>query len=195
MRNFIALVLCALTLCVAVGQSGKARATTTAQTAKSKQTEPELKLKIEGRGEVTIKLFTLEAPKTTAHIMKLVKDGFYDGLRFHRADKTPKPYLVQVGDPASKSGSLDDPKMGMGGSGTTVPYENTSHQNVEGAVGLSHLVGNQNTGDSQFYIVLGPDKFLDGFYTVFGQVVSGMDVVKKIERGDRITSATIVPAS
>jgi cyclophilin family peptidyl-prolyl cis-trans isomerase len=155
--------------------------------------ETGLKLDIEGKGSVVIRLFDKMAPKTTAQIERLVRSGFYNGLRFHRVEKTPKPYIVQVGDPASRSGDLDDPKFtGLGGSGTAVPYEDSGHENVIGAVGLAHTVQDQDTGDSQFYIAIGTDRFLDGHYTVFGQVLSGMDVVQRIERGDRITSASIV---
>ncbi len=161
----------------------------------SKPTELELKLSIEGRGEVVIRLLAQEAPKTVQHIVQLVKSGFYTDLRFHRVDKIPKPYLVQVGDPQSKSGNLDDPAMGTQGSGMTVPFEDSGRANVGGAVGLAHLVRDSDSGDSQFYILLGPSKFLDGHYTVFGEVVSGMAVVDHIQKGDRITSASIETVS
>ncbi len=154
--------------------------------------ETDLKLEIEGRGNVYIKLFTQEASKATAQIIKLTKSGFYNGQRFHRVEKNPKPYLVRFGDPGSKDGDLDDPKIGNGGSGSHIPFEDSGHQNVTGAVGLAHPVDDQDAGDSQFFISLSPNKFLDGHYTVFGQVVNGMDVVNKIERGDRVVSASIV---
>jgi cyclophilin family peptidyl-prolyl cis-trans isomerase len=161
------------------------------QVYKPHKGETDLKLEIQDRGTVYIQLFVKEAPKTTAQIMKLVKSGFYDTQRFHRVEKSPKPYIVQIGDPNSKTGDLDKLQM-SGGSGDQVPFEESGHQNVEGAVGLARDVTNQNSGNSQFYISLGTNKFLDGTYTVFGQVVSGMDIVQKIERGDRVTSATIV---
>ena len=148
-----------------------------------------MRVSVAGRGSFTIQLYTEKAPKTTAHIIRLVKSGFYDGLRFHMAVHSPRPYLVQVGDPASRSGDLDS--VGSGGSGTTVPYEDTGMPNVTGAVGLSALPGNKDSGDSQFYVLLGPARFLDGNYTVFGKVVDGMDVVNKIEKGDRIEKATV----
>jgi cyclophilin family peptidyl-prolyl cis-trans isomerase len=162
-----------------------------AQAYKPRPGETVLKLSVEVRGDIYIKLFTTEAPKTTAQIVKLVKSGFYNGLRFHRVDKSPKPYLVQIGDPQTKTMDLDLATIGQKGSGEPVQFEDTGHPNVEGAVGLAHSVQNQNSGDSQFYILLGPAKFLDGHYTVFGQVVSGMSLVKQLERGDRIKTATI----
>ncbi len=154
--------------------------------------ETVIKLAIEGRGNVFIRLYTKEAPKTTEHILALVKKSFYDGQRFHRVEKSPKPYLVQLGDPVSKD-NIDSPQIGQGGSGTRVPYEDSGFPNVEGAVGLAHDVDDRNSGDSQFYMLLAPAKFLDGNYTVFGQVVAGLDVLQKVERGDRIQSITVVP--
>ena len=146
-------------------------------------------VQVEGRGTITIQLFTKEAPKTTAHIMRLARSGFYDGQRFHLVIKSPRPYRVQVGDPASRSGDLDS--VGQGGSGAKIAYEDSGKSNVEGAVGLSTVPGDKNSGDSQFYMLLGNARFLDGSYTVFGKVTEGMDVLKKVEKGDRVTKVTI----
>lgn len=181
MRNFLAFALCLLTVPLALAQGYKPHAGETA-----------LKMEIEGRGTVWIRLLTKQAPKTTEHIVRLAKNGFYDNQRFHRADRTPKPYLVQVGDPGSKNGNIDDLSIGSGGSGARIPYEDSGMPNVAGAVGLARIVEDKESGDSQFYILLGVSKFLDGRYTVFGNVVSGMDVVKRIERGDRIVSVSVV---
>lgn len=151
-----------------------------------------LVLDIEGRGQVVIQLYTKEAPKATAQIIKLAQSGFYNGQKFFKVVKEPKPFLIQTGDPASKSKPATDSSLGTGGSGTQVPYEDSGHSNTEGAVGLSTLPNNRDSGDSQFYILLGPARFLDGSYTVFGKVVSGMDVVRAVELGDKVTSATVV---
>lgn len=151
-----------------------------------------MRVAVEGRGTFSVLLHTDKAPKTTAHIIRLAKSGFYDGQRFHVAIRSPRPYRIQVGDPASKSGSLEATNMGSGGSGARIPYEESNQPNVTGAVGLSALPGDRNTGDSQFYVLLGAARFLDGSYTVFGKVVSGMDIVNRIEKGDRIERVTIV---
>lgn len=180
MRVLAILILSVLNL-MAFGQSFKAAPGQTA-----------LVLDIEGRGQVVITLHTKEAPKTTAQIIKLAQQGFYNGQKFFKVVKQPKPFLIQTGDPASKSKPADDASLGSGGSGTRVPYENSGFPNVEGAVGLSTLPRDRDSGDSQFYVLLGPAKFLDGSYTVFGKVVSGMDVVRAVELGDKVTSATIV---
>jgi cyclophilin family peptidyl-prolyl cis-trans isomerase len=95
---------------------------------------------------------------------------------------------VQFGDPASRS---DVENAGSGGSGARIPFEDTGMPNVAGAVGLSTIPGEKNSGDSQFYILLGNARFLDGSYTVFGKVIDGMDVVNKIEKGDRVSKVTI----
>lgn len=157
-----------------------------AQSYTPKKGETVIKIEIEGRGNVFVKLHVKDAPKTTARILELVKDGFYNGQRFHRVEKKPKPYLVQVGDPGSKKGDTD----GEGGSGKKLAYEDSGFKNTEGAVGLAHPVGNKNAGDSQFYMLLSRAAFLDSNYTVFGKVVEGEDVLKKIEKGDRIVSIT-----
>lgn len=151
-----------------------------------------LVLEIEGRGQVVIQLFTKEAPKATSQIIRLAQSGFYNGQKFFKVVKEPKPFLIQTGDPGSKTKPASDPALGTGGSGTPVPYENSGHSNTAGAVGLSTLPNNRDSGDSQFYILLGPARFLDGSYTVFGQVVSGMDVVRAVELGDKVTSATVI---
>ena len=155
------------------------------------QDGPRLRLEIEGKGAVVIRLYPDKAPKAVAHIARLAKQGFYDGLRFHRADRTPRPYLVQVGDPQSRSGNLDAGDMGAHGTGARIPFEDSGLKNSVGAVGLARLGQDRDSGDSQFYILLASQGFLDGNYTVFGQIVEGMDVVKRIDKGDRISKATV----
>ena len=163
-------------------------AVSVAQTYTPRKGETALKIEIEGRGNVFIRLHTDEAPKTTARIVQLVKQGFYDGQRFHRVERTPKPYLVQVGDPNSKKGNLD----GEGGSGRKVAYEDSGFKNTQGAVGLAHPVDDRNGGDSQFYMLLSRSSFLDNNYTVFGRVVAGMDVLEKVQKGDKIVTITVL---
>jgi len=150
--------------------------------------ETVLKLEIEGRGDVYILLHTKEAPKATTHVLGLAKSGFYDGQKFHRVENSPRPYLVQIGDPKSKTGDLS----GSGGSGAHIPFEESGFTNVAGAVGLARPVNNADGGDSQFYILLDRSSFLDGNYTVFGMVVGGMDVLRKVEKGDQVLRVTAI---
>jgi peptidyl-prolyl cis-trans isomerase B (cyclophilin B) len=173
--------------------AGFAPAIARAQSYQPKAGETVLRLEVEARGTVHILLHTREAPRTTAHIIRLAKNGFYDGQRFFRVVTEPRPYLVAFGDPKSKDPSnLDRPDMGQTGSGARIPYEESGFKNDAGAVGLSTLPKDRNSGDSQFYILLAPSRFLDGNYTVFGKVVAGMDVVKKIQKGDLVERASIV---
>lgn len=151
-----------------------------------------LVLEVAGKGEIVIELHSDKAPRACAHVSALAQRGFYDGQKFFRVAKEPRPYLIQFGDPATKTRPIGDPAIGKGGSGARIPFEDSGMPNVEGAVGLSAHPGDPNSGDSQFYILLAPARFLDGSYTVFGKVSKGMDVVKKVELGDQVTSVRLV---
>lgn len=154
--------------------------------------ESVLRIAVEGRGDIFVLVHTKKAPKTAEHILKLARGGFYDGQRFHKVVRSPRPYLAQLGDPQSKTKPLDDKAIGTGGTGARIPYEATGFVHEAGAVGLAHPDDGKKEGDSQFYMLLDQARFLDDNYTVFGKVVGGMDVLKKIERGDRVVSVTVV---
>ena len=149
---------------------------------------PTIQMTIEGRGQLTIELYPEKAPKTVAHFRKLVREGFYDGVRFHRVQNKPRPFIVMTGDPFSKTLPLGDSKIGTGGSGTTVPFEKNDLQFVNGTLGLSRDKEDQNSGDSQFFITNGAQRFLEGTYVGFGRVIKGLDVIPKIELGNKIVS-------
>jgi len=120
-------------------------------------------------GTFKIKLYPDEAPKTVAQIKELVGKGFYDGIIFHRIIAG---FVIQGGDPTG---------TGTGGSGKSIPdeFSNNLKHNKKGMVAMANS-GRPNSQDSQFYITLAPLEFLDGKYTVFGEVVDGMDVITKI---------------
>jgi len=120
-------------------------------------------------GTFKIKLYPEEAPKTVAHIKGLVAKGFYDGIIFHRIIAG---FVIQGGDPTG---------TGMGGSGTSIPdeFNNNLKHGKKGMVAMANS-GRPNSQDSQFYITLAPLEFLDGKYTVFGEVIDGMDVIDNI---------------
>jgi|LauGreDrversion4_2_1035121.scaffolds.fasta_scaffold817561_2 peptidylprolyl isomerase/peptidyl-prolyl cis-trans isomerase B (cyclophilin B) len=145
---------------------------------------------IEGRGEFTMTLDQKAAPKTCAQIIGLASRGFYDGQKFHRAIQKPKPFLVQVGDPASKNGSLEEDMNG--GSGKKVPFEDGGLPCELGAVGLARNPDDKDSGDSQFFILLAASRFMNGKYTIFARITAGMDVVQKITVGDKISSVRVV---
>jgi len=152
--------------------------------------ETVMKLTVSGRGNILVKLFMQEAPKTTAHIVDLVKRAFYNGQRFHKVVRSPRPFVAQIGDPASRSGDLNE--SGSGGSGTRIPYEETGVSHEEGVVALASPAEDKDGGDSQFFFVLSSSRFLDGKYTVFGRVVAGLEVMRTIQVGDRLDTATIL---
>jgi len=142
---------------------------------------------LEKGGQITLELFPTDAPKHVENFLKLARAGFYDGQRFHRV---VPGFVVQLGDPKSKTLPMDHPDMGTGGPGYTVNAEFNSRKFERGVLGMAR--GNDpNSAGSQFYIMLGPASHLDGQYTAFGRVVSGMEVVDGIKVGDRVKSIKI----
>ena len=151
-----------------------------------------LVLQVEGRGKIVINLYTQEAPKTTARIMELAQSGFYDNQKFFKVVRQPRPFAVYFGDPNTKTKALDDRSIGSGSSGKTIPYENSGIDHQVGSVGLSLKAGQPGTGDCQFYISLGEFNFLDGQYTVFGQVTKdSLPLLDKLEKGDLVTKVSV----
>lgn len=126
-------------------------------------------------GTIKIALFKDDAPKNVANVMKLAKEGFYNGTTFHRVVKN---FVIQGGDPLSKDTIPEND--GTGGPGYYVVDELSQKLKfLEGTVGMANA--GPNTNGSQFFICCGPAAHLDGKYTVIGQVIEGMDVVHKIE--------------
>ncbi len=131
------------------------------------------------RGKLTLELFAKDVPKAVNNFVFLARDGFYDGLTFHRV--VPN-FVVQGGDPMG---------TGYGGPGYTFGNEITSHSHVAGALSYANT-GRPNSNGSQFFICLTDQKQLDGGYSVFGQLTEGMDVLKKLAIGDVMTKITII---
>jgi peptidyl-prolyl cis-trans isomerase B (cyclophilin B) len=130
------------------------------------------------QGTIVFKFFPEAAPKTVENFITLAKKGFYDGLKFHRV---VPGFVIQGGDPKGD---------GTGGPGYSIKAEFNSHPHLDGSVAMARSADPDSAG-SQFYICLGPQPFLDGKYTVFGQVTSGLDVVHKIRMGDTMTKVTV----
>ena len=168
---------------------------------------------------ITIEVDGKDAPITAGNFVDLVQRGVYDGLVFHRVVRSPQPFVVQGGDPQSKdpkfpqgqlgTGSFNDPKTGepryipleIKPKGAESPlYSQTLKtsgmsttpvlQHKRGAVAMARSQ-QPDSASSQFYITLAALDFLDGDYAVFGRVTKGMDVVDKIQQGDRIESAKV----
>jgi len=138
------------------------------------------------KGTFEFETFPDDAPKTVAHVVALVKRGFYDGQRIHRA---LPGFLVQWGDPRSRD-TAQDADWGRGAeasSGAPVGVAEISKKRLhtEGAVAMAHP-GVPARGDSQIYVTLADRPDLNGKYAVFGQVVAGGDVPARLERGDVI---------
>ncbi|MGC8668105.1 MAG: peptidylprolyl isomerase [Chthonomonadales bacterium] len=157
---------------------------------------PNVAMKIAGRGTVIIELFPKEAPKTVDHFLALVRKKFYDGILIHRV---VPGFVVQAGDPATrkytpeKLGAMSDEELaqagiGGGGSGHNIPFEVNALTHETGTLGIALTAPRSATGDSQWFINLAPNHRLDGDYCVFGKVRTGMDVVNRIRKGDRIVS-------
>jgi peptidyl-prolyl cis-trans isomerase B (cyclophilin B) len=138
------------------------------------------------RGTFEFETYPNEAPKTVAHVVDLVKRGFYDGQRVHRA---LPGFVVQWGDPRSRdlSREADWGRGAEASSGTPVGAAEMPRKrlNTRGAVALAHP-GNPALADSQIYVALEDRPELNGRYTVFGRVTSGEDVPGRLERGDQI---------
>ena len=139
-------------------------------------------------GEIAIEFFPADAPKTVENFVKLVGQGFYDGTTFHRVE--PR-FVVQGGDPLTKTLPAGDGRLGTGGPGYTIRAEFNKQKHDRGVVAMARSQDPDSAG-SQFYITLGPAHFLDGQYTVFGKVTGGMNVVDGIRVGDKIKSVKLV---
>jgi peptidylprolyl isomerase len=123
-------------------------------------------------GRVTIELRPDLAPNTVARIKELVRQHFYDGIVFHRVIDG---FMAQTGDPTG---------TGMGGSGKKLKAEFTDTPFVRGTLGMARAQS-PDSADSQFFICFEPASFLDGKYTVFGQVSAGMEAVDALKKGDQ----------
>jgi peptidylprolyl isomerase len=162
-RSFIATAGAALVAAPVVAQ---------AQTA-TPAADPENTLILTLRtGQVVIRMRPDLAPRHVARIKELVRQKFYDGIVFHRVIDG---FMAQTGDPTG---------TGMGGSGTKLPAEFTAAPHKRGAVSMARAQS-PNSADSQWFICLADSNFLDRQYTLWGEVVSGMEHVDAIKKGDK----------
>jgi len=139
------------------------------------------------RGTFEFETYPEEAPKTVAHIVDLVKQGFYDGQRVHRA---LPGFLVQWGDPQSRDVAKDADwgRGAVASSGHAIGAAEITKKraHTKGAVAVAHP-GNPANADSQIYVTLADRPDLDGKYSVFGHITTGEDVPERMQRGDVIT--------
>jgi len=133
---------------------------------------------LEKGGEIRLEFYPEDAPKTVENFVTLAKKGFYNGLNFHRV---VPDFVVQGGCPKGN---------GTGGPGYQIKAEFNKQKHVRGTLAMARSQDPDSAG-SQFYICYGTTPHLDGQYTVFGRVVSGMEHVDRIKQGDKMTSVTI----
>src|SRR5262250_1189813 len=126
-------------------------------------------------GSMEIRFFPDKAPKHVENFIKLAKSGFYDKTTFHRVIPG---FMIQGGDPNTKD-EKDKSRYGMGGPGTNVKAEFNDRPHVRGTVSMARAQDPDSAG-SQFFIVVKDSPSLNGKYTVFGEVVKGMEVADKI---------------
>jgi len=143
------------------------------------------------KGSFEIEMFSEDAPKSVAHVVDLVKRGFYDGQRVHRA---LPGFLVQWGDPRSRD-PAQEPDWGRGAaasSGTPLGAAELSKKrsHTKGVVGLAHP-GNPAQADSQIYVTLADRPELNGRNAVIGRVIAGDEVPARLERGDLILRMSV----
>jgi len=136
------------------------------------------------KGTINIDFFDNDAPKTVANFIKLAKDGFYNGLAFHRVIKG---FMAQGGCPNSREGASGVP--GTGGPGYSIDCEINSQKHLPGSLSMAHA--GKNTGGSQFFLVHENQPHLDGIHTVFG-ITKEIDVVLSLATGTRINKITII---
>ena len=125
-------------------------------------------------GKIVLNLLPDIAPETVRNFIKLAKSGFYDGTLFHRVIPG---FMIQGGDPNSKK--PDKSKWGIGGPGYTIKAEFNPRSHLRGIVSMARAM-DPNSAGSQFFIVTTDSTFLDRQYTVFGEVIEGMEIADKI---------------
>ena len=146
--------------------------------AEAQRMHPTAVIVLEKGGEIQIELFPEDAPKTVESFITLSKKGFYDGLTFHRV---VPGFVAQGGDPKGD---------GTGGPGYTLKAEFNKRKHVRGTLAMARAQSPDSAG-SQFYICFAPQPALDEKYTVFGQVVKGMEAVDQIKIGDRMKTIRV----
>ena len=141
--------------------------------------EDNMKVKVEtNKGDFVIELYQ-DTPISSANFEKLVKEGFYDGLTFHRYEPG---FVIQGGDPKGD---------GTGGSDDTINLELVGKSHSRGTVGMARSNA-PNSASSQFFVNLADNDFLDSGYAVFGNVTEGMDVVDSLRAGDVMEKVTLM---
>lgn len=141
------------------------------------------------KGIMTVEFYEKDAPNTVDNFIKLAKDGFYNGLRFHRVIPD---FVIQGGCPHSKE--ENNPKTGTGGPGYSIDCETDGENQYHDKGVLSMAHAGRNTGGSQFFICHSRNNtaHLDGKHTCFGKVVDGIETIDEIMAGDIIEEIIVI---
>lgn len=130
---------------------------------------------LETGGVLKFRFYTNDAPNTVKRITQLISEGYYNGIKFHRV---VPGFVVQAGDPTG---------TGSGGSGVKLKAEFSKRKHEPGILSMART-SDPDSADSQFFIMTGTHKHLDGQYTIFGKAIEGYEHVEKIKQGDKIKS-------
>ena len=169
--------------CVLVPASARPQIDTAAASAAGEGEEaageaiPHMVITTEKYGDIVIELYPKEAPKAVERITSLVSSGFYDGLWFHRVES----YVIQTGQVESELPRIEGEMF----------TQRLTHE--EGMVGMARLPDDYDSAKTQFYICKQHLPLMNSEYTLFGKVIQGYDIVKKIKKGDKIKTIAIVP--
>jgi len=157
----------------------EAKPASTGEVTIDEKANPQLKMTTK-YGDMVIELFEDETPNTVANFVNLIEKGYYNGLKFHRV--VPN-FVIQGGDPTG---------TGSGGPGYSIKCEcsKNTHKHVRGVLSMAHR--GPDTGGSQFFITHTATPHLDGKHTVFGQVVSGVEIVDKVQAGDTMDKVVMI---
>lgn len=181
---------------------GASKADPTKTTSASVQVVANVNVRMgwQDRGIVVLSLRPDKAPTTAANFVTLVNKGFYNGILLHRKapSGTDTLSVIQFGDPLTKTLPLTDSRIGSGGPGYTIPFEENDLSNVRFSLAMARSES-KDSGGSQVYINLADQPTLDHTatnqgYVVFGAVAEGADIVQTLVKGDKISGATVVAA-
>ena len=138
------------------------------------------------KGDIIVELYPEKAPLTVTNFLTLAKEGYYDGILFHRVIPG---FVAQGGDPYTKDPTKAD-LVGSGGPGYSITdeFDSSLRHNTEGILSMAN--SGPNTGGSQFFITYAETPWLDDKHAIFGKVTSGMDVAKSLQVNDKIISIT-----
>jgi cyclophilin family peptidyl-prolyl cis-trans isomerase len=132
-------------------------------------------------GSIELGLYEDRAPGHVANFLRLVDEGFFEGIKFHRVIPD---FMIQSGDPNTRD--MDPATWGQGGPGYKLDAEHSDLRHVRGALAAAKMGADIQSSGSQFYITTGTPHHLDGQHTVFGGVISGWDTIQRIEQAPRV---------